>query len=66
MHSTPSFDPDRLGGVAGPILTENRPKPTKTEIMIVPRGLTDTKTISNDFDHLMFGATGTARQVGSI
>ncbi len=38
-------DPDLLGGVAGPSLAENRPKPTKTKIRISPKGLTDTKYI---------------------
>ncbi len=38
------FDPDPLGEVAGPGLAEIRPKPTKTEIIICPGGLTATKS----------------------
>ncbi len=38
------FDPDSLGGVADPILTENRPKPAKTKIIISPKGLIGTKS----------------------
>ncbi len=46
MHatSTPLFDPDPLGGVADPSLAENRPKPTKTKIMIFLRGFTAAKS----------------------
>ncbi len=37
VKSTPFFDPDPVGGVAGPSLAVNRPKPTKLKSEF-PRG----------------------------
>ncbi len=42
MNCLPFVDPDPFGGVASTSLAEIRPEPTRTKIIIFPRGLTDT------------------------